>query len=325
MRQHADEVKLLEEAKELVLNVLEGIYHDLGAEAIPDEIRQQIADSVGRTLGNITNHSVRESAEEFRDLIEESRRACGLPPTEELAEVKEETAAYSFIPRKHDISRTLERWDFLIAVVDTVHAVNAQKYPGFEWYYCPDHEHDATIADNINAALRHLLIYSAGRSLDTESQLPHLFHMICRVAMAAVVISRNVMHDGKPFCWKPTTGKNHGVKPACSYLSPELVGVLTHLPVDRSEYSHLPDELDDGTVLGILFQSLGALYKCAIGKEVNMHAVVCALGNIFFLAESLAKEDYRKLFSEGYRLDRAGDVAVPCSFYSPFQEAVKDL
>lgn len=121
-----------------------------------------------------------------------------------------------------------------------IHHFGALKYSYYSWYNDPANC-NSTIDDNLNAIFRHMTAHRIGKSIDSESHLPHVFHACCRAGMLITMYYRtwltSILKPNKP-------KKNEAAKfDVVSQLTTEEILVLTKDKVIH-EYEDL-DSLSD--------------------------------------------------------------------------------
>lgn len=105
--------------------------------------------------------------------------------------------------------------------VNEVHRRASSKYTPFGWLKDPENQ-DSTLVDNINALYRHYSAHISGAVIDAGDNLPHIFHMCTRIAMAVVC---SAMPLGKE--QELPELKNIGITGNLAYVMPPIVMALT--------------------------------------------------------------------------------------------------
>lgn len=89
---------------------------------------------------------------------------------------------------KIKLADKIKEWKRPLAIVALIHHIGACKYPYYSWYNHPSTS-DATPEDNFNAILRHFTAHRIGKTIDSDSKLPHIFHAVCRAGMLKPAIT----------------------------------------------------------------------------------------------------------------------------------------
>ena len=97
---------------------------------------------------------------------------------------------------KIKLADKIKEWKRPLAIVALIHHIGAYKYPYYSWYNHPSTS-DATPEDNFNAILRHFTAHRIGKTIDSDSKLPHIFHAVCRAGMLITNLYRDInnCHD----------------------------------------------------------------------------------------------------------------------------------
>jgi hypothetical protein len=75
-----------------------------------------------------------------------------------------------------------------------IHHFGAEKYGYYSWYNDPLNC-NSSVSDNIDAIFRHMTAHRIGKTVDSESGLPHIFHACCRAGMLITIYYRNDTDD----------------------------------------------------------------------------------------------------------------------------------
>lgn len=114
---------------------------------------------------------------------------------------------FGSIKNKKPMIDIIRKYKSALLAISLIHRIGTRKYELFSWYNKPV-ESDSTVENNINAMIRHFSAHRSGVVFDSESHLPHLFHLACRCAMLITTYykekredyTRSKIDDGRPYC-----------------------------------------------------------------------------------------------------------------------------